>query len=321
MTLPGNKTLVILISLVLLILSFIIGLAMGSVPIALTDTIAALFGQASSPRLDIVIEQIRLPRALLAAIVGALLGICGAATQGLFRNPLADPSLIGVTAGAAAGAAATIFFASSLSLLSGLGGIALVSIGAFIGGSASVMLVYLLATNRQGTSVATMLLAGIAITAIAGGLTSLVEFFASNDMLRRISIWRMGGLDGASNNRVIIAVIVGTIVLGLLPRYSTALNALLLGESEARHLGLDVQSIKIKLIALVALGVGTSVALAGTISFVGLVIPHIMRLLIGPDHRLLLPLSAIGGAILLLLSDLVARTIIAPVELLSLIHI
>ena len=315
MTLPGNKTLVILISLVLLILSFIIGLAMGSVPIALTDTIAALFGQASSPRLDIVIEQIRLPRALLAAIVGALLGICGAATQGLFRNPLADPSLIGVTAGAAAGAAATIFFASSLSLLSGLGGIALVSIGAFIGGSASVMLVYLLATNRQGTSVATMLLAGIAITAIAGGLTSLVEFFASNDMLRRISIWRMGGLDGASNNRVIIAVIVGTIVLGLLPRYSTALNALLLGESEARHLGLDVQSIKIKLIALVALGVGTSVALAGTISFVGLVIPHIMRLLIGPDHRLLLPLSAIGGAILLLLSDLVARTIIAPVEL------
>ena len=315
MTLPGNKTLVILISLVLLILSFIIGLAMGSVPIALTDTIAALFGQASSPRLDIVIEQIRLPRALLAAIVGALLGICGAASQGLFRNPLADPSLIGVTAGAAAGAAATIFFASSLSLLSGLGGIALVSIGAFIGGSASVMLVYLLATNRQGTSVATMLLAGIAITAIAGGLTSLVEFFASNDMLRRISIWRMGGLDGASNNRVIIAVIVGTIVLGLLPRYSTALNALLLGESEARHLGLDVQSIKIKLIALVALGVGASVALAGTISFVGLVIPHIMRLLIGPDHRLLLPLSAIGGAILLLLSDLVARTIIAPVEL------
>ena len=315
MTLPGNKTLVILISLVLLVLSFIIGLAMGSVPIALTDTIAALFGQASSPRLDIVIEQIRLPRALLAAIVGALLGICGAATQGLFRNPLADPSLIGVTAGAAAGTAATIFFASSLSLLSGLGGIALVSIGAFIGGSASVMLVYLLATNRQGTSVATMLLAGIAITAIAGGLTSLVEFFASNDMLRRISIWRMGGLDGASNNRVIIAVIVGTIVLGLLPRYSTALNALLLGESEARHLGLDVQSIKIKLIALVALGVGASVALAGTISFVGLVIPHIMRLLIGPDHRLLLPLSAIGGAILLLLSDLVARTIIAPVEL------
>ena len=118
MTLPGNKTLVIIISLVLLTLSFIIGLAMGSVPIAFTDTINALFGQASSSRVDMVIEQIRLPRALLAAIVGALLGICGAATQGLFRNPLADPSLIGVTAGAAAGAAATIFFASSLSLLS-----------------------------------------------------------------------------------------------------------------------------------------------------------------------------------------------------------
>ena len=315
MTANDQKKWVVLSSLILLLISFLIGLAMGSVPIAFGDTLAALFGTASSTQTDLVIEQIRMPRALLAAMVGALLGICGAATQGLFRNPLADPSLIGVTAGAAAGAAATIFFASSVSVLSGLSGIAIVSIGAFIGGSLSVVLVYMLATTRQGTSVATMLLAGIAITAVAGGLTSLVEFFASNDMLRRISIWRMGGLDGANYNRVFIVTGVSIFVLALLPRYSTALNALLLGESEARHLGLNVQSIKLRLIALVALGVGSSVALAGTISFVGLVIPHIMRLLVGPDHRWLLPLSALGGAVLLLLSDVVARTVIAPVEL------
>ena len=315
MTITQQKRWVVLASVGLLLISFFLGVAMGSVPIAFTDALAALIGKASSSRIDLVIEQIRLPRALLAAMVGALLGICGAATQGLFRNPLADPSLIGVTGGASMGATATIFFASSISSLAGLSGLAVVSIGAFLGGCASVVLVYSLATTRQGTSVATMLLAGIAITAIAGSLTSLVEYFADNEMLRRISVWRMGGLEGASYNRLWIAAGASIFVLTLLPRYSTALNALLLGESEARHLGLKVQSIKVILIGLVALGVGISVALAGTISFVGLVTPHIMRLLVGPDHRLLLPLSALGGAILLLLSDVIARTIIAPIEL------
>ena len=315
MTITQQKKWVVLASVGLLLISFFLGVAMGSVPIAFTDALAALIGKASSSRIDLVIEQIRLPRALLAAMVGALLGICGAATQGLFRNPLADPSLIGVTGGASMGATATIFFASSIGSLAGLSGLAVVSIGAFLGGCASVVLVYSLATTRQGTSVATMLLAGIAITAIAGSLTSLVEYFADNEMLRRISVWRMGGLEGASYNRLWIAAGASIFVLTLLPRYSTALNALLLGESEARHLGLKVQSIKVILIGLVALGVGISVALAGTISFVGLVTPHIMRLLVGPDHRLLLPLSALGGAILLLLSDVIARTIIAPIEL------
>ena len=193
MTITQQKQWVVLASVGLLLISFFLGVAMGSVPIAFTDALAALIGKASSSRIDLVIEQIRLPRALLAAMVGALLGICGAATQGLFRNPLADPSLIGVTGGASMGATATIFFASSISSLAGLSGLAVVSIGVFLGGCASVVLVYSLATTRQGTSVATMLLAGIAITAIAGSLTSLVEYFADNEMLRRISVWRMGG--------------------------------------------------------------------------------------------------------------------------------
>lgn len=316
---------VVLATLALLPLSMFIALAFGTVSISLGDVLSALGGLASetsNSRSDLVIQQIRLPRALLAAMVGALLGICGATTQGLFRNPLADPSLIGVTAGASAGAAFAIFFASSVAGLGGISGLTFVSLGAFIGGALAVILVYSLATNSKGsikgsgtTSVATMLLAGIAITAIAASLTNILEFFGNDEMLRRISLWRMGGLDGASYSRVLIAAVSGTLVLIILPRFSTSLNALLLGESEARHLGLSVQKIKVSLILLVAAGVGVSVALAGTIAFIGLIVPHIMRLLIGPDHRLLLPLSAAGGAILLLLSDTIARTVFAPIEL------
>jgi len=309
---------------VLLPLSFLMALAFGTINIPFNDTLSSLFGIAPNSdllsRADLVVQKIRLPRALLSAIVGALLGICGATTQGLFRNPLADPSLIGVTAGASAGAALTIFFTSSLSAfaagsLLALSGLGLVSLGAFIGGAIAVIIVYSLATNHQGTSVATMLLAGIAITAVAGSLTNILEFFGNEEMLRRISLWHMGGLDGASYSRVVIAATVGGVILIVLPRFSTALNALLLGESEARHLGLSVQSIKIKLVLLVAAGVGTSVALAGTIAFIGLIVPHMVRLLIGPDHRYLLPVSALGGACLLLISDTIARTIVSPIEL------
>jgi len=296
----------------------ILALAYGTVSLEFGEVLKALYSAASdepASRTDLMIQQIRLPRALLAAFVGALLGICGATTQGLFRNPLADPSLIGVTAGASMGAALTIFFAGGITTLAGFAGLGLVTVGAFIGGSAAVVMVYSLATSKQGTSVATMLLAGIAVTAIAGGVTSLLEFFANNEMLRRISLWRMGGLDGANYQRVIVVALLGSLVLAILPRYSTALNALLLGESEARHLGLSVQRIKVRLVLLVAAGVGVSVSLAGSISFIGLIVPHIIRLLIGPDHRFLLPASALGGAILLLLSDTLARTLFAPIEL------
>ena len=304
----------ILALLALLPLSFVIAITQGTVAIPLVQVISLLFADETS-RAALIVQQIRLPRALLAAAIGALLGMCGAASQGLFRNPLADPSLIGVTAGASAGAAITIFFADNLGVLQGLFGIGAISFGAFIGGALAVLLVYKLATHHTGTSVATMLLAGIAITAIAGGLSSLVEFFANNEMLRRISLWRMGGLGGANYQRVALAAGFCVIVFALLPRFSVALNALLLGESEARHLGIAVQQTKISIILLIALGVATSVALAGTIAFVGLVVPHIIRLLIGPDHRYLLPVSALGGAILLLMADTIARTLLAPIEL------
>jgi iron complex transport system permease protein len=191
----------------------------------------------------------------------------------------------------------------------------LLSIGAFLGGMLAVYLVYSLAKNPFGTSVATMLLAGIGITALVGSVTGFLEFYADNEMLRRISLWRMGGLEAATFDHVLLAGSVAILMFIVLPRYSYALNALLLGESEARHLGIDTEQLKKISILFVAAGVGICVALAGVIGFVGLVVPHIFRLLIGPDHRYLLPASALGGAILLVLSDNLSRVILAPVEL------
>jgi iron complex transport system permease protein len=307
--------LVTILSICLPIIGFI-ALSNGAVPLSFSETLSGL-GDSISGHSDnqaaIIIGQIRLPRILLAAIVGAILACSGAAMQGLFRNPLADPSLIGVTAGASLGA--SIMIVSSGAVISGYTGLTLVSAGAFVGGLLSVLLVYRLATSPTGTSVSTMLLAGIAITALTGSLGNLLEFYSDNEMLRRISLWKMGGLDGANYPRLLVASLVGTVVLIALPRFSVALNALLLGESEARHLGIDVPKIKLGLIICVAVGVGTAVALAGTIAFVGLIVPHMVRMLTGPDHKILLPASALAGACLLLLADTIARLVVAPTEL------
>jgi iron complex transport system permease protein len=194
-------------------------------------------------------------------------------------------------------------------------GLPLVSLGAFAGGILAVVLVYRLARSNDGTSVATMLLAGIGITALSGSFTSLLEFYATNDMLRRISLWRMGGLDGVTEQALILALSTAMVLTIYLSRFGHQLNALLLGESEARHLGIPVESLKRQLVIVVAAGVGVSVALTGAIGFIGLVIPHIVRLAIGPDHRYLLPASALAGAVLLVLSDMIARTLLAPTEI------
>ncbi|PLW83399.1 iron ABC transporter permease [Kineobactrum sediminis] len=290
----------------------LVGLGSGAVSLGPIQVLQALWGDGENQAIMIV-QQIRLPRVLLAAIMGATLAMSGAAMQGLFRNPLADPSLIGVTAGASLGASLIIVMGGGL--LQGFTGLTLISIGAFAGGMLAVLVVYRLANSGNGTSVATMLLAGIAITALAGAVGSLLEFFADNEHLRRISLWKMGGLDSASMPRLWLAVTVSGAVLVALPRYAAALNTLLLGESEARYLGIDVDRTKLALIGWVAVGVGTSVALVGTIAFVGLVIPHLIRLTIGPDHRYLLPASALAGAILLVVADTLSRVVLAPTEL------
>ena len=298
---------------ILLPLSFLAAIAIGAVQLPMADVIYSLTGLSDDAMTQLIVTDIRLPRALLAATVGALLGISGAATQGLFRNPLADPSLIGVTAGSMAGASLAIVLSGSAA--AGYLGLSLVSLGAFGGGVLAVLFVYRLATGTTGTSVATMLLAGIAISALAGSFNSFLEFIADNEMLRRISLWKMGGLEGADSVRVAIAIVVTFVSLLVLPREAKALNALLLGESQARHLGIDVNRVKQRLICMVAAAVGVSVALAGSISFVGLIVPHIIRLIGGPDHRYLLLASGLAGATLLLIADTFARVVIAPTEL------
>ncbi|MFB0989308.1 MAG: iron ABC transporter permease [Porticoccaceae bacterium] len=293
----------------------LLSLTVGTVSISWVEALSAVFGNSSSTQIDTILFDIRLPRILLAIFVGAVLASTGAVMQGLFRNPLADPSLIGVSSGASVGASIMIVTAGGAIQGGALVGLSLVSIGAFVGGFTATLLVYRLATSGLGTSVTTMLLAGIAIGALAGALNSLLSYFSDNDMLRQISLWQMGNLSGASWLKVFIMGVVAVLLMSLFPRDSKALNALLLGESEARHLGINVQRVKRRLIVLTALGVGVSVAVAGLVGFVGLIMPHIIRLMIGPDHRWLIPASGLAGAVLLVIADSLARVVVTPAEL------
>lgn len=311
-----------LVLLVSLPFAVIFGLNSGAVDIPIETIIDLGFEVFQSSGKDTVTQQaktilfdIRLPRICLAILIGAILAISGAVMQGLFRNPLAAPSLIGVSSGASVGASVVIVLAGAWLQSNTALGLSLVAVGAFIGSFLVTVLVYRLSTSALGTSVTTMLLAGIAVSALAGAVSGLLSYYADNEMLRQISIWQMGNLSTANWQRVLVLTVVAILVLSLFPRESKSLNALLLGESEARHLGIDVQQVKRKLILLTTLGIGTAVAIGGMIGFVGLIVPHIVRLLIGPDHRWLLPVSALAGGVLLLLADTIARIIIAPTEL------
>ena len=314
----------------LLIVAMVLGVTLGAVSLSFQQFWAVITMADTQSHYHSILFSIRLPRVLLAVFVGSILAMCGAAMQGLFRNPLADPSLIGVTAGASLGASLMIVLlgvgasvglntVSNTGLLGGLLTLPTIALGAFTGGVLAVLLVYRLAKRSayadHHTSVGTMLLAGIGITALAGSLTSLLEFYASNELLRRMSLWRMGGLEGVGNMGLLLAASVCLFLIFYFHRFAQSLNALLLGESEARHLGVDVERLKRQLIIATAAGVGIAVALTGAIGFVGLVVPHIMRLLIGPNHRYLLPAAALGGAILLVVADLCARLLLAPTEI------
>ncbi|MDG2036462.1 MAG: iron ABC transporter permease [Pseudomonadales bacterium] len=308
----------------------LLGLSVGPVPMdmqQLFQVLLHLFNDATSldpamAGLQTIVADIRLPRTLLAWIVGAGLAISGAAMQGLFRNPLADPSIIGVTSGASLGASiAVVIIGSSISASEQWGGLSILVLGAFVGGLLAVLTVYRLSTGSSdhlassSTSVATMLLVGIAITALAGAGNSLLAYMSDNETMRRISLWNMGGLDAASQPRVILAACIIVPAVFLLMRFSRQLDAMLLGESEARHLGVDVQRIKWSLVVIVAFAVASSVALAGVIGFVGLVVPHMLRMVIGPGHRRLLPYSALAGGLMLVAADIVARVILSPAEM------
>ncbi|WP_448683899.1 FecCD family ABC transporter permease [Pseudomonas nicosulfuronedens] len=299
-----------------------LSLALGPVSLPLGDTLRALAHMLGLPvsvdglgQAELIVGQIRLPRTLLGIATGGVLALAGVAMQGLFRNPLADPGLIGVSSGAALGAAIAIVFGASIGGLPEAFAPYLLSACAFAGGLLVTALVYRLGRHNGQTSVATMLLAGIALTALAGALIGLFTYLADDATLRTLTFWNLGSLNGASYPRLWPLLLITLLVACWLPRRVNALNALLLGESEARHLGFDVERLKVELILCTALGVGAAVAAAGMIGFIGLVVPHLLRLIVGPDHRVLLPASMFGGAILLLLADLIARLALAPAEL------
>ena len=307
----------------LLVLALWLSLALGPVSLPLGDTLRAalrllgvpLAADASVQQAELILAQIRMPRTLLGLAVGMVLALCGVAMQGLFRNPLADPGLVGVSSGAALGAAVAIVGGAAFGGLPEAFAPYLLSVCAFVGGLLVTALVYSLGRRDGQTHVATMLLAGIALTALAGAAIGLFTYLADDATLRTLTFWNLGSLNGASYARL-WPLLLATLAVALwLPRRARALNALLLGESEARHLGFDVERLKRELVFCTALGVGAAVAAAGLIGFIGLVVPHLMRLLVGPDHRLLLPASALAGASLLLLADLVARLALAPAEL------
>jgi len=308
----------------LALVAFIGALSLGPVSIA-PDRIwrvmlEALAGQPPGTGLAlrerVVILDVRLPRAVLGALAGAATAVAGAIMQGVFRNPLADPGLIGVSPGAALAAVGWIVLGGSLALgLPPLLQAVAMSLAAFAGGLATTLLIGRLAMREGYTSVATLLFAGLALGALASAGTGVLVFLASEQQTREFLFWTLGSLGGATWLKVALAAPFVVALLAASPFLARGLDALALGEAEAFHVGVRVERLKRAAIVAVAAGVGASVAACGVIGFIGLVVPHLVRLALGPGHRVLLPASALLGAAVLLGADIVARLLVAPAEL------
>lgn len=293
-------------------------LASGASDASAGSVLLDLFGLADvvNARDSIIVYDIRMPRMLMGVMVGAALAVSGAVMQGLFRNPLADPGLVGVSAGSSLGAVSVIVLGgSTLAPLTAPLGIFALPVFGFFGGLATTLLLYAVATRQGQTSVATMLLAGIALAALSMALTGVLIFMADDRQLRDLTFWSLGSLAGATWVKVATIAPIIIVAVAVTPFLARGLNALALGEPTANHVGIPVQRLKYAAILSVAAAVGAAVAMTGGIGFVGIVVPHLLRLAIGPDNRYLLPASALLGASMLLLADAVSRTIVAPAEL------
>ena len=292
------------------------GVAVGAVAIpatAVAQLIAARFFHFAinyPDTFNTILFEIRLPRVALMALTGAALASAGTTYQGLFRNPLADPYLVGVASGAGLGATLVITFGLPTTGL----GLMAVPLGAFLGGVTAVAVVVMIARVGRTTPVTTMLLAGVAVGSFASAVTTF-WMLRSPEGLRRAFNWLLGGYTGGGWEPVWI--VLPYLILGLigLQLNARALNVLQLDEDQARQLGINVERLKFVLVGAATLMTAAAVAFGGLIGFVGLVVPHILRILGGPDHRRLIPLSALGGATFLILADLIARTVFAPQEI------
>ncbi|BBU56922.1 heme ABC transporter permease [Mameliella alba] len=300
-----------------LLLCALASLQVGAAEVTLTALLGKLVsGEALSQMERVVLLDIRLPRLTMGILVGAALAVSGAAMQGLFRNPLADPGIVGVGAGAGLGAILAIVLGALLpAWVQELTGNHLTPFAAFLGGWGSTLLLYRVSTRHGRTSVATMLLAGIALGALAGALSGILVYIADDRQLRDLTFWGLGSLAGASWAKVFAAGPLILLSIGAALMLGRGLNALALGEATAAHIGINVQRMKNIAILAVAGAAGAAVAVSGGIGFIGIVVPHLLRLGSGPDHRTLLLNSALLGASLLILADVIARVIIAPAEL------
>ena len=300
----------------ILIAAVMVSAVVGQLSISVTEVIGALLKWMGittawaplDPVVEATLEVVRFPRIVMALAVGAALAVAGALMQAVFGNPLAEPGVVGVSAGAALGASTAIVFG----IAAGGGGVALL---AFLGGLGATLLVYAVARAGGRTEVVTLLLTGIAINAFAQAGLAFVLFLADTASREQIVFWQLGSLAGSVWSEVLIVLpvlILGTILAVLL---ASKLDLLSLGERNARHLGVDVEQLRIISIVLVALLTGVAVAFAGIIAFVGLVVPHIIRMALGPAHRGLLVASAVGGGALLAIADLMTRTLVSGADL------
>ena len=300
-----------------LLLAVVLAATRGQVPVSPAEVLGSIFHRLglnwgplpSHPQGENTLWSVRFPRVAMAVLVGAGLGCAGALMQGVFGNPLAEPGVIGVSSGAAVGAFGVIVFGVST-----LGSWTII-VAAFVGGMLTTFGVYFLSRSKGRTEVVTLILTGIAVNAFAGAVIGLFTFISDDDALRAMAFWNLGSLSGSSWSSV--TTILPCVVAGIIVAqwHAGRLDLLTLGDVPARHLGVDVERVRITLVVVIALLVAAGVAFTGIIGFVGLVVPHVIRMISGPGHRLLLPASALGSALVITVGDLIARTAIGFQEL------
>ena len=299
-----------------LLFTMILCICVGSVRISFSDTVTAVWNALRGLPVPEniaknIILNVRLPRVLCVALAGAAFSVCGAAMQGLLRNPLADGSTMGVSSGAALGAIIAVAAGFTLPGFTFGGSMVMAMIFAF----ASLILILSLSyALDRSLSTGSIILIGVIFTMFVSAVISLVITFAS-DHTRSLSFWTMGSFSGVNYDQVKVLAVTLLLCGGILLRCSPELNAFAIGEDNARHIGVNVKRVKLVVLITVSVLIGVCVSIAGTVSFVGLIMPHIARMLVGPNHRRLLPASLFSGAIFLLLADLTARTLLSPIEL------
>jgi len=311
----------IVFSLLLLVALAVVSLFMGVYVFEKHSVVEILTGAINNdgtiPDSDrFVLMDLRLPRIIMGVLIGSALAVSGTCLQGMFRNPLASPDLLGITAGASLMAAITIVLGSHIKpYIPEAFHFSILSVMAFVGALLTMILVYRISTIEGRTNVVVMLLTGVAITALGFAIMGLLIYISKEEELRDLTFWNLGSLGGATwIKNGILAVVIVCSYLVLLPK-GKALNAMMLGEKDAQHLGIPVERIKKQIVILTALLIGTCVAFAGNIGFVGLIVPYILRLIFKSNYRVILPLAAIFGSILLVSADTISRTIAPPSEI------